>query len=107
MDQIDPEAVHDAQRRRLGQEPASPAPVGLEQAEQARALRQPGEQPFVIALQPAIEGPVADALRRVEQAQRDNLARPKARLGMLALVPHVVRYPATKLSDKVNRGHVG
>ena len=62
MQQLDALGIGCAQDGRLGQAVVTPGAMGLEQPKQACPLGQPGEQRPPIALQPAVEGPVANVL---------------------------------------------
>src|SRR5262249_28031900 len=62
VDQLDPIRVDDAEHRRSGQERLRPVLMGLQETKEPRPFGEAGAQRPIVARQPAIEGPVADAL---------------------------------------------
>ena len=73
MDQLNPVAVRDPQHSGCDQKPCHPCRVGLEEAEQARPLRQPGKQCQRVARQPAGEGAGTDAFEGKPQGECHDL----------------------------------
>ena len=61
MNEFNAEAVNHAQQRGRSQKVLCPILMGRQQAKEAGALGQAGEQRFQVRFGPAIEGPVADA----------------------------------------------
>jgi hypothetical protein len=73
MGQLDPIGVDDTQHRWGGQEELRPVLLGREEAKEARALREAGEEGAIIARQPARERQVAHACEGIQQPQSDDL----------------------------------
>ena len=90
MNQFDAVAVDDAQQRGLGQEAVSPLSLRLDAPEKAGALGQTGKPGGVIAAQPAIKRPSANAFKSEQQANCDEFAGVETRLGVVADIFHVV-----------------
>src|SRR5439155_12433789 len=80
MDQLDPIAVDDPENRRGGQEGLRPVLMGREETKEPRPLGQEREQWPIVARQPAIEGPFAQAAMGVAEPPGDHLPVPKVRL---------------------------
>src|SRR5262244_2888356 len=62
VDQLDPISVDHPEDRWRSQEGFCPVLMGLQEAEEPGALRKPRKQRPIVARQPPIKGPVADAL---------------------------------------------
>src|SRR6266699_1121539 len=80
VDQRDARGVDDPEHGRGGQEDLRPVLMGHEEAKEPRPLGEPREQRAIVARQPAIEGPVADAFERMQQPQGNYLTGPEVGL---------------------------
>jgi hypothetical protein len=68
MDELNAVGVDDTQHRGGGQEDVRPVVMRLQETKEPGALGEVGKQGPIVARQPAIEGPVADALEGMEQS---------------------------------------
>ncbi len=82
VDQLNPIGVNDAEHRWGGQEGGRPVLMGLQEAKEARALGEAGEQGAIVTRQPAREGAVAHAFEGMEEPQGDHLTGPEVGLRM-------------------------
>jgi len=105
MGQPDTVAVGDAEDGRLRQEAVGPVLVCGEQAEQARARGQAGEQRAVIALQPALEGTLAAPFEHEQQGQGHHLARRHVRPRVVRDIPQSIIDTTEQLGDKIDGRH--
>ena len=86
VDQLDAIDVDDAEHGRRGQEDLGPVLMGPEEAKKAGSLGESGKQRPIVARQPAIKRPVADACERMQQAQGDHLTGLEVGLGVFGPV---------------------
>ena len=98
-------AIDDSQQGGRGQEGVRPVLVSAQQPTQSGTVGQTREQLPMIARQPAIEGPVADTLDGMQQAQGDYFTGSEMGLAMFLLVWHLIVYLAKELSDKIFSSH--
>ncbi len=105
MGQLHAIAVGHAEDGWLRQEARGPVLVGGEQAEQARALGQLGEQRAVIARQPAVEGARAASFKHEQQRQGHDLARKQVGLRVFRDVSHRLIHTVEQVGDKIDGGH--
>ena len=105
MDQLNAKAVDQSDQRRFGHELVDPAPVRVEQPEQARAIRQLRKQRFVVAFQPAIERPIAAAFQGKQQGQGHDFTGIQVGLRMLLRAWHRIIHPAEQFGDKLFGSH--
>src|SRR5499427_4063 len=90
VDQLDAVGVDDAEHGRRGPEELRPVLMSPEEAKEAGALGEPGKQRPIVARQPAIKRPVADAFGRMQQAQGDHLTGPEMGLGVCGDGAHLL-----------------
>jgi len=79
--QINPIRVDDAEHGRGGQEDLSPCVMGPEEAKEAGALREPGNQRIIVAGQPPIKRVIAHTIDGMQQPHGDHLTGPEVGLG--------------------------
>jgi hypothetical protein len=75
--------------------------VSAQQPAEASAIRQIREYIPMISVQPAIEGPVANAFYTMEQADSSDFTGPQIGPGMLGRLPRLVVYFTKQLGDKI------
>jgi hypothetical protein len=105
MNQLDTITVHDPSKPGGARKAITPALVSSQQPEQASPIRQTGEHIPMVLVQPAIEGPVANAFYGLEQADSSDLTGPRIGLGMSGQLPSGGALHK-KLSDKILGSHV-
>ena len=79
--------------------------MGLQKTKESRPLGEPREQRPIVARQPAIEGPVADAFQRMQQPQGDHLTGPEVRLGMFGDSAQLLIDLIEQRRDKIHGDH--
>ena len=93
MDQLDPIRVNDPEHRWSGQEDLGPYVMGPEEAQEAGTLGELGKQRVIVLGQPPIKRPVANAFKRMQEPQGDDLTGPEVSLGVFGdakqMVGHV------------------
>lgn len=105
MDQLNAVAVNDTQDTGFHQKDIRPDLMGDKLAKQPRALWQEVKKRQEIALQPAIELPVAYPFQGEQDAQRHNLAGIELSLGMFRQLTHRLINSAEQFADKTFGGH--
>lgn len=68
-------------------------------------MGQTREQVSVVLLQPPVEGPVANAFDRMEQANSRDLTGPKIGLRVFGQLPHLVVHFTKQFGDKIFGSH--
>lgn len=107
MEQLDTVGIGHAQDRWLGQQGLGQLGLGGQAAEEAGAFGKVGEEVEPVVLEPAVEGPLADALEGEEQTKGDQLAQSQFFLGMTSLGAKTGLDTAEEIDDKVGDGHGG
>src|SRR5438105_7443926 len=105
VNQLDAIAVSDAQHRGRSQKARGPRGVGLEEPCQAGALGYLREQRYVIACQPAIEGPGPAAFDSMQQGQRDDFAGIQFGLRVFRDLQHLLVHRVEQCDNKILGSH--
>jgi hypothetical protein len=105
MTKLDAKRIRHSEDGRLSQKSSGPVFVSFEEAMEASALREVGEEVEVIALDPAIEISRTRAFEGEEQGEGDDLRGIKFGLGMFLKIFHFVINAAEKFYNEVGRGH--
>src|SRR5262249_8121860 len=105
VDQLNPIRVDDAEHGRRGQEGPRPVLMGLQKTKEPRPLGQAGDQRPIVACQPAIEGPVADAFEGMQQPQGEHLTGPEVGLGMFGDRAQLLIDLIEQRRDKIHGDH--
>src|SRR5215831_10169995 len=105
VDQLNPIRVDDAEHGRRGPESLCPVLMSLQKTKEPRPLGQAGKQRPIVACQPAIEGPVADAFERMQQPQGDHFAGPEMSLGMCGDRAQLLINLIEQRGDKLGGNH--
>src|SRR5215467_2074957 len=105
VDQLNPIRVDDAEHGRRGPERLRPVLMSLQKTKEPRPLGQAGEQRPIVACQPAIEGPVADAFERMQQPQGEHLTGPEVGLGMCGDRTQLLIDLREQRCDKIHGDH--
>ena len=87
------------------QERLRPGLMRLEEAKEAGTLGEPGKQRPIVACQPAIEGSVPPALKRMQESQGDHFTGPEGGLGMFRDGAQLLIDLVEQRRDKVHRAH--
>src|SRR5215471_9992960 len=77
----------------------------LEETKEPDALGEVGKQRAIVARQPAIERPIADAFESMQQAQGDHLTGPEMGLGMFGDRAHLLIDFIEQRRDKIHGDH--
>src|SRR5215831_13812876 len=105
VDELDPIGVDHPKHGWSSQEGPCPVLMGLEEAEEPGALGETRKQGPIVARQPAMERPVADAFEGMQHPQGDYLTGPEVRLGVFGYVVHLPIDVVEQGDDKIPCSH--
>ena len=105
MEQLDALRVDQADQGRLSHKALGPVSMGNEQPKQTRATGQLREQHLIVALEPAIDGPIANAFERKQNGNRDHFAGIQAGLSVFLRLGHPIIHAAKQVDDKIFGSH--
>src|SRR6266446_942121 len=105
VDELDAIRVNDPEHRRGGQEDLRPVVMGPEEAKEARALGEVGEQGAIVSGQPPVKRAVTDAFERMQEPQSDHLTGPEVGLGMFGDSAQLLIDLIEQRRDKIHCDH--
>lgn len=97
--------INNTQDGWVSQEPVSPIPMGLEEAEETSSLRQLWEEPHPVVFDPSIKCPVTYSLDGEQHCQCDNFTWIEDCFRVLLYIWHSIVYPTKQLCDKILYWH--